>query len=301
MNIDLFLNEYKNKYSINEIKNYINDIEDVNILVIGETIIDEYQYGYTLGKAGKFPIVAFQNEKLERYDGGVLAIYNHLKDFCNIDILTGWKQIVKKRYVQNGQKLFETYETKDNLRYNENEDIEYYDLIIVADFGHGFIDKNLREEIQNNANYLALNTQLNAGNEGLNTIQKYNFTANYICIDSHELRLALSNQEDPIEKILEENFNSDITISITRGKDGCIIYRNGEIYDIPPFATKVIDAVGAGDAFLAITSPLVYKEAPLDIIGFIGNCAGALAVEYSGNKEYIDKNKLIRFIEDLMK
>ena len=257
-------------YSYDDIIGYLEDIKDLRILTIGESIIDEYQYGYTLGKAGKFPIVAFKNEKLESYDGGIIAICNHLKDFCDIECMTGDNIIIKKRYVQNEQKLFETYRNENRF----NKDIKLlnigdYDLVIVADFGHGFIDKKLRDVITEKANYIALNVQMNAGNMGLNSINKYE-KADYICVSEHEFRLAMSNQFDNLEDIIRDEIEEDIVISITKGKDGSLIYSNGKIVKIPAFEKHTHDSVGAGDTFLAITSPLVYNHTPLE------NCKSVL-------------------------
>jgi len=292
-----FLESIKKTYSIDTLEKYLDSINDISILIVGDTIIDEYQYGYTLGKSGKAPIVAFQNTNIERYDGGVLAIRNHLKDFCKVDILTGWKQIVKKRYIQENQKLFETYSFKEDLGYNEDKSISSYDIILIADFGHGFIDKELQHKLESEAKYIALNTQLNAGNMGMNTINKYTHR-NYISIDNTELRIAVSNQFDPIEKIIKSKFTHE-TVSVTDSNRGVYIYRNGELIHTPALAKYVVDTIGAGDAYLSLTTPLAYMQVPLNIIGFFGNCAGAIACGYPGNKESVTKEKIHTFINEI--
>lgn len=293
-----WIKQFMDKCSIDDILSYLDDIKDLRILCIGESIIDEYQYGRTLGKSGKAPIVAFKNENVERYDGGILAIYNHLSDFCDVDVLTGWNRIVKRRYIQNGQKLFETYSTENTPWIDESDDIDKYDLVVVADFGHGFIDNDLRERITNNANSIALNCQLNAGNMGMNTINKYEM-ATYICVSENELRLAFSNQFDDLKEIIRENIEDDIVVAITQGNNGCLLYKNGEFVYVPAFVNISNDSIGAGDAFLAITSPLVCIDAPLDVIGFIGNCVGAITCGWPGNSKYVTKDELIEYIEDI--
>ena len=54
-----------------------------NILLVGETIIDEYVPCNALGKAGKDSIMTLQKLKAEKYLGGTLAIANHLAEFCS--------------------------------------------------------------------------------------------------------------------------------------------------------------------------------------------------------------------------
>lgn len=293
-----FLKEFKQIHTKEEIFNYFDKIKDLDVLVVGETIIDEYQYGFTLGKSGKSPIIAFENKNKEKYDGGILAIRNHLKEFVNkVDYYTDDSMIVKKRYIQEGQKLFETYSKKKNKYKSKYNNIKDYDLVIIADFGHGFLIKERRDYILKDANYIALNTQLNAGNMGMNTINKYQ-RWNYISIGGNELRLAKSNQFDNLNTILLDNFNKG-TISITEGKYGCIVFKDRIIKYIPSISIikDVIDPTGAGDAFFSISSPISFLDANQEVIGFIGNMAGNITCGYQGNKYHVTKNKLLNSIE----
>lgn len=296
MNRETFLREFN--YSYDDVVDYIESLKDLKILVIGETIIDEYQHGFTLGKAGKSPIVAFQNSKSEQYAGGVLAIRNHLKDFMNVDYWTEGDAIIKTRFIHETQKIFETYTNIDNKYKNYHNNFSNYDLILVSDFGHGMLKREIRDKIVKESNYLSLNCQRNAGNMGFNTINKYQ-GANYICLDEYELRLATSNQYEKLEEVIKNKF-FDETVSITRNIEGCYIYKDNNLIDVPAFADNIIDTIGAGDAYLSITSPLAYIKAPLEIIGFVGNVAGAIACSYVANKECITKNKLYDFISKLL-
>ena len=71
--------------------------------------------------------------------------------------------------------------------------------------------------------------------------------------------------------------------------------------DIPAFASNVVDRIGAGDAFLSITSLCAAQDAPLEVLGFIGNVVGAQAVATVGNKASIERIPLSRHIEHLLK
>ena len=55
----------------------------LKILVIGETIIDHYYFGEAIGKSGKDPIIALQEEKDEKYIGGAATIASHISSFSN--------------------------------------------------------------------------------------------------------------------------------------------------------------------------------------------------------------------------
>ena len=84
-----FIQNLKNKFSFDEIKKIIDSFLKIKVLVIGETIIDEYIFCEALGKSGKEPVLVFKNIFKERYLGGILAIARHLSSFCKeVEILS---------------------------------------------------------------------------------------------------------------------------------------------------------------------------------------------------------------------
>jgi len=293
------------KYTYNDIIEWLNKLKDLRVLVISETIVDEYQYGESLGKSGKAPIVAFKVGKNEKYSGGASIICLHLSTFVNTVTVVRSNVIIKKRYIENtgNQKLFETYDMDENqpdICEEVASCIDDYDMVLVADFGHGLLTNKLRDIIKKRTKFLAVATQRNAGNMGHNTIRKYwDRKENiYICVDEDELRLAVhekySRHHDLFDIIKNELAPTTI---ITRGPNGCV-FSGGSV---PAFATTLIDAVGAGDAFFSITAPLMCIGAPMDLVGFLGCVAGAIKVSYSGNKEHITKNSLCRYAKTLLK
>ena len=59
--------------------------------------------------------------------------------------------------------------------------------------------------------------------------------------------------------------------------------------------------MGAGVAFFAFTAPCFALGLPLDMVSFVGNAAGALAVQIVGNKKAVEKYELLEFIHALLK
>ena len=149
-----------------------------------------------------------------------------------------------------------------------------------------------------------MNTQSNSANLGYNLITKYG-RADYVCIDAPEARLAVSDRianVGDIARRLAENHIDCSKIIVTQGKHGCVTFEGGGIvHTIPAFAKNVVDTVGAGDAFLAVTAPLVAAGAPMNRVGFIGNVVGALKVEIVGHRRSIEKAALIKGITGLLK
>jgi len=223
--------------------------------------------------------------------------------------------IIKRRFVDPAffTKLFEvcylddTYRLepkieKDICKYLSNF-IKKFDMVIVADFGHGLITDNIVDTISKNTNFLAINVQTNSANLGFNLITKFK-RADYICIDEPELRLACHDKFSKLEDLIL-NISKKLkckNIIITRGHRGSICYSKKDGFiEIPVFSTKVLDRIGAGDAFFSITSPCVFKNNPLDLVGFIGNAVGALKVLIVGNRSPVEKLSLFRYITTLLK
>ena len=74
-----------------------------------------------------------------------------------------------------------------------------FDVVIANDFGHGMItDKAIRTATAH-APFLAVNAQTNSGNQGYNLITKYR-SADYVCIDGPEARLAASDRFRPARR-----------------------------------------------------------------------------------------------------
>jgi len=222
---------------------------------------------------------------------------------------------LKRRFVDPSymRKLFEVYFMNDEpLTSDLQQDLDRmiaatagdYDVVIAADFGHGLLGPSSIAKLTSTARFLAVNTQSNSANQGYNLITKYP-RADYICIDAPEARLAVSDRlsttGDIARAIIEKQVECS-KIIVTQGKHGCVTYeRGGIVHTIPAFAKNVVDTVGAGDAFLAITAPLVAAGGPIHRIGFIGNVVGALKVEIVGHRRSIDKPSLVKGITALLK
>ena len=338
-----FLREFRGKYSSREIINRLKALKKMRVLVIGDTIIDEYHYCTPLGKSPKEIIIPAQFLSAETFAGGVLAIANHLAGFSNhVEVLTGLgtqnsyeefilahlkpsvkakffyrpdaPTIVKRRFVETTllRKLFEVYLMDGNtqpetlnqeIRQHLESNLGDYDLVVVGDYGHGFLQPAIIDTLCEKARFLAVNAQTNSANIGFNLITKYP-RADYVCIDEPEIRLATHDNIGPVEDLLSgiaRELHCHQAV-VTRGYRGSLVHTNdGDYVTVPAFSREVLDSVGAGDAYLAITSLCVAAGFPGDLVGFIGNTAGALAIRIIGNKTSIEPVALSKYITTLLK
>lgn len=177
------------------------------------------------------------------------------------------------------------------------------DVVLVSDFGHGAITPAIIETICGTAPFLTVNTQANAGNRGFHTIGRYP-RADYACIAEHEMRLETRDLRGDLRPMIEQTCRrlKARYMIVTRGQRGCLgTWAGGEFAAVPAFARKVVDRVGAGDAFLAVTALAAAQDVPFEMLGFIGNVVGAEAVEIVGNDKSIDKLKIKKCIISLLK
>ena len=337
-----FINKLKKKYSFNKITEYIDKLLKLKVLLIGEVIIDEYIFCDTIGKSGKEPVLINQKISTEKYSGGIMSVANQVSDFCkevkilsylgdrddqnqfikenlksNIDIdyviKSNSPTILKTRFIDNytNIKTLGVYDINDNLL-NKKEETELclkiedcireYDVVVVADYGHGLITPKIVNLLEDKSNFLAVNTQINSFNIGYHTISKYK-KANYVCVHEGELRHDYRNRSDNIDHLIRNLFvriRSDF-ILVTQGVKGSLAFANGNFTSCPAFATEVVDRIGAGDTLLAITSLCFAAGIPKDLTLFIGNLAAAEMVASIGTGMKLNKINLLKSIESLLK
>ncbi len=237
-----FLVGLKNKYSADDIVAEIEKLANLRVLVIGDTIIDEYHYVDTLGKSSKSPTLSTKFQEAKNFAGGVLAIANHLNEFAGkTELVTVLGQEndqmdvigpnlnpeidthffyradgptpTKRRYLTRFQhaKIFEVTFMNDHYLPEpvESEIIQFLekriqevDVVLIADFGHGIITPAIQKFLSNTNVFVAVNAQTNSNNYGYNYITKYRH-CDYISIDENEVRLPFGDRYGDLEDLIE--------------------------------------------------------------------------------------------------
>lgn len=340
-----YMEKFKEKYSMLDIKQYTEKIEKLKVLVIGDVIVDKYTYCSMQGLMSKDMGYSARLNYSEEYLGGAVAVAKHLSSFTKnvtfmsivgkeekirlqlFDQLSDKMQlkltysskcptIVKHRYLTRNakreeyRKIFainnipESMEYEDTARaeimYRLSEKIAGYDVVFVSDFGHGLIDEEIKELVQEKAKYLVLNCQTNSANKGMNIITKYH-RADAFTLDQVELKLAFpehtSDEQCAIRKLSDHLKGNGW---LTRGSMGAYGIENGKIQECPAFTLTVKDTVGAGDAFFSLAGIYCAVGAPIEIGTFMGNIGGALGANIVGNKEAVEKVNALKYASTLM-
>ncbi|HLD79084.1 MAG TPA: PfkB family carbohydrate kinase [Candidatus Nanoarchaeia archaeon] len=337
-----YIKEIRDKFSLEEIKNILDSCGSKKVLVVGDTIIDEYCFVEPRGGSAKDPMMTVDYLNEEVYAGGILAIANHVSNFAgSVRLVTllgdraDFKNFVvsklnkrisptffvkdnsptvrKRRYIRNtrneNEKLFmiedlnpshisENLE-KEIIAFLERE-LPNHDLVIVGDFGHGFITDKIIKTLEEKSSYLAVNVQTNSANLGFNYVTKYS-NPSFLTMDGTELALAMGEKLKDFLTLMNtlherKKYNRFL---VTLGKEGAAYFNHGKIHTSPAFVSKVTDIVGAGDAVLSVASLLSLSEVEEELILFIANCVGGIAVSIMGNEKSIAKEELLAFIEEL--
>jgi len=177
-----------------------------------------------------------------------------------------------------------------------------HDLVIVNDFGHGLLTKRLRAWLSACGKFLALNTQTNSANMGFNAVTNYT-RADFVAIDDPELRLAARDKFGAVADMasrLRGQMRAKLFL-VSRGPLGSVVLHGKGQAEAPALATHIVDRTGAGDALFAVTSPCAFRGLSPEVLCFVGNCVGALAVETVCNREPVDPVRLFKFIESLLR
>lgn len=241
------------------ISDFTEKAKKLSVLVVGETITDEFIKVIYQGQSMKSfcPVFQLVNEEAEQQLGGAYAIYRHLKDFVGkIDLLSNDpEEIVKTRYIDRatGEKHIEF--NRFNLK-NKKEiqvDTAKYDVVIVADFGHGYCD------------YLTINDgfhlmcQTNSHNFGFNRISKWKGKRKKsICIDLREASLQLNQRvSECSDQFIRELYSYELFtegLFVTTGKEGSVFANEKDIFRHGSYKTEIVDTIGAGDAFFGFST-----------------------------------------------
>lgn len=338
-----WISRIRKEFSIGEVEQWLDRVASLRVVVVGETIIDVYTQCEALGKASKDPILCFSRGTSVFQAGGILAVAGHSVGLGATTIaITGVNHrnhddpelsllrqrgvdlravnldplptIHKERLIDNrtGARILEIYDMDDSpLPPKAEQDFIQAireaslgaDVLIVADYGHGLISDSAIQTLSDLPLFLAVNTQVNAGNRGLNSLSRYP-RANFVTLNGLEASLEVRRRHVDLSAFipdLQVRLGAD-GVLVTQGAAGLDLYsQGGSVSHAPALAPFVKDRVGAGDAVLTLTALLSAVSAPPELIVFLGNLAGAWAVSFLGNEHSLDRATLSKGILSTLK
>ena len=306
----------REKYGYSGVIGYLDLAAALTMFCAGEFIIDEYITVTPASKSAKENLVVYRKGETNAWPGGIAAVAAHARGLGHpqVDDTVGLlPPITKTRYVDHpfGVKLFAVSNVAESnppaleTWYPYKKAMREAAVTLVVDYGHGMFpyepNNLIVRAIRSNTKFLALTVQSNSLNMGYNFVTKWP-SADYVVVDEPELRLALRRQDGPVDALvqeLHERMRARVT-AITLGHRGCMVYDGKSFVTMPAMADKVVDRIGAGDAFLAATAGLAAVGAPIDIIALVGNVAGGLQVGVVGNSQPITRKGVERVLRSVL-
>lgn len=317
---DVFVDLSDRGFRLSEILTFIHAAAALKVCVIGETIIDRWTPVSTEGISSKSACLTARIEGISRDQlGGAYVIARHLKEFvAKVTLIThdfrnyttetldpdiqhrfyAVGGLVKERFYQPhlNTKIFELKHFHLQQSYDCRFSLNDYDLVIVADFGHGMLNREEARQISTmTPGYLAVMAQSNSSNLGFNRVDKYP-RAHLYCIDTVELRLCL-NLNEPVDFYkhlpdMQRMIQFD-RLMTTLGSEGALLYADGQITAFPALVRHMVDPIGAGDAFFSLASLCGYLNLPGERSLLIASLAGALNTQWLCNERHVTPDLLL--------
>jgi len=316
-----------------ELINIVEQFNTLNIVVIGDVMLDKYIWGTVRRISPEAPVPVVRIKNTEYRVGGAGNVASNLSSLkCGSTILsiTGsdnnasllQKQLkklrvkallekdkarcttVKSRIVAQKQQLIRmdeeitapfTKHKAKNLISKLSSSIQNIDAIIFSDYGKGLLTKFFIENIIEKFDAIPVIVDPKTRN-----YKKY---AGATIIKPNYKEFCEANNKEDIpfddfdyyakQMLNKYNFRGLI---VTLGENGVYYHFDGKSKIIPTEAHEVYDVSGAGDTFTAAFTASYVITKDLDSSARIGNLAAAVAVEKVGTAT-VKKKELIQKIK----
>lgn len=295
----------------------INNFKGKKIGVIGDLILDQFVWGdverispeapipvvlinketYVLGGAANTAnniIAAGGNAFLVGAIGKDVAgrRFLHQLEINNINrkgvvILQDRTTTQKTRIVAQNQQIVRIDREKINKLNKEQEErvikfissyLKEWDILVITDYGKGFITKNLISSIK----WLAQKYHKPIIGDIKPAVHIPYFRNITLLTPNQKEAFEISGTKDVtiMGKIIQKQLKCNVLI--TRGAEGMILFEGNEVVSFSAKAKEVFDVVGAGDTVVAFISLSLASGASLKEAVIIANHAASLVVGKKG-------------------
>jgi rfaE bifunctional protein kinase chain/domain len=263
--MSLFLQSCKRQgIQLNQLIERIHDFSKAKILVLGDTIVDQYVACDAIGMSAEAPVLVVRELESKEFVGGAGVVAAHLcalgakpiflsvvgndsnaeivrteleKQGVDVHLIADDSRptTFKIRYMVENQKLFRVSRLKEHSISKQIEDKLIEKLqslskningILISDFVYGIITKRVLDEVQKiaEAKKLFLFGDLQCSSQVGDVTKFLNF--DLLCPTEREARIALGNQHDGVEWIANTMLQktNSKNLLIKLGADGFISY-----------------------------------------------------------------------------
>lgn len=313
----------------NQIIQKINKINKQKIVIMGDIILDHYQWGEVnrISPEAPVPVVYVGNETYrlggaanvarniktlgaepyligvvgqDKYAEQIMSLLNEEEIECGLHISEDRKTTLKTRVMGNTQQIVRVdIESLDSLTSTEFKELEKIysgappsKFLIVSDYGKGMVNDQTLEMVQDR--------KIIVDPKNKNFCRYKNI---FIMTPNKKEAVEgsgkiIDSRTDLIEagqKIMAENNVKNLLI--TMGPEGMVLFReSGEILHITTSARKVFDVTGAGDTVISVLGACLESDIDLESGCILANFAAGIVVGQVGTvaaskKELVDAVK----------
>jgi len=303
-------------YTLEQLKGFMLGASKLKVCLLGETIIDEWVDVTVTNLSQKSRCVAGLETAREQQIGGTGVIALHLASFVReVHCITNGSadgfpsnvaitslspgRLVKTRFVdrENGYRLFEAKSADlTNVAQGVPVDFDDYDVVLISDFGHGLLDAaSVNRAIANRTRaYVAAMAQVNSSNYGYNLPTKY-VGADCYSLNRTEAELCLRERGLPLPELaarIGRLLDAD-TLSVTDGDQGVFVKTDAETVMLPSLSTTVVDTIGCGDAYFALSSLAACLKCPAAVMALVGAIGAAGVAQRRGNESAVSEQEFL--------
>jgi len=303
-------------FTLDQLKQFVARAAPLRVCVIGETITDEWVDIELTNLSTQSRCVAGIERSRIHQVGGVGIIARHLANFVKeVHAFTNGAAaepppnihhtaladgaLVETRFVERGPGR-PVFKTKKVALSDVNSDgiprFDDYDLVVIADFGHGLLDAATinRRIAERKSATVATMAQVNSSNYGYNLPTKY-IGADYYSLNRTEAELCLHERELALDQLAQhsERLLKAPWISVTDGDNGVMIVHRGAQYALPSLSVSVVDTIGCGDAYLALSSLGIRLDLPSKLVALVGSIGAAAMTQRRCNESPVTESEFL--------
>jgi cytidyltransferase-like protein len=303
-------------FKLEQLKYFLAKASTLRVCVLGETIVDEWVDVTLTNLSTQSRCVAGVEKARVKQIGGAGIIALHLASFvkevhCFTNGLTAELpsnihvtnltpgQLVETRFVDRdtGHPVFKSKSLGlPDVAPGGLPAFDAYDLVLVADFGHGLLDATAINRSIADADhaFIAAMAQVNSSNFGYNLPIKY-VGADYYSLNRTEAELCLHERNLPLSELVARSaaLLHANAVSVTDGAQGAAVRVKDETFTLPSLSVNAVDTIGCGDAHFALSSVGLAIGLPPSVVALAGSIAAAAMTQRRCNESPVTEREFM--------
>lgn len=236
-----------------------------NVLLIGDSCIDEYKIGSVDRLSPEAPVAVIKILNEYSVSGMASNVKLNLQRLgIDPDFITNEQTITKTRYIdsRSGQHLLRVDFEPTLVEWSGHTafPIESYDAVVISDYNKGFLNYNHISDIIKRASGPVF---IDTKKQDLST-----FNGAYVKINEAEYKARYSINDKLI---------------VTLGGNGAMLKEFNSEKIFPTKKVDVVDVCGCGDTFLAALVKMYLETRDINRAIIFANTAACITVQHQGN------------------